>query len=68
MFVPADKAVNNVIIVCKKEVVANEITATTTYEEPVIENKEDIIGKHLLKSRHCYKTGVSLPAIILLVA
>ena len=50
MFVPTDKAANNVIIVCKKyylEVVANEITATTTYEL-VIENKEDIIGEHLL--------------------
>ena len=45
VFVPADKAANNVIIVCNKyylEVVANEIMVTTTYE-PVIENKEDII-------------------------
>ena len=54
VFVPADKAANNVIIVCKKyylEVVANEITATTTYE-PVIENKEDIIREHLLYMRN----------------
>ena len=54
MCVPADKAANNVIIVCKKyylEVVANEITATTTYE-PVIDNKEDIIIEHLLYIRN----------------
>ena len=35
VLVPADKAANNVIVVCKKyylEVVTNEITATTTYD------------------------------------
>ena len=54
VFVPADKTVFNVIIVCKKyylAVVANEITATTTYQ-PVIETKEDIIREHLLYMRN----------------
>ena len=35
MLVPADKAANNVIVVCKRyylEVVTKEITATTTYD------------------------------------
>ena len=48
MLVPADKAANNVIVVCKKylEVVTREITATTTYE-PVTRDKDDIIVEHL---------------------
>ena len=49
MLVPADKAANNVIVVCKKyylEVVTKEITATTTYD-PVARDKADIISDHL---------------------
>jgi hypothetical protein len=49
VLVPADKAANNVIVVCKKyylEVVTREITATTTYE-PVTRDKDDIIMEHL---------------------
>ena len=49
MLVPADKAANNVFVVCKKyylEVVTREITATTTYE-PVTRDKDDIIMEHL---------------------
>ena len=48
VLVPANKAANNVIVVCKKyylEVVTNEITATTTYD-PVARDK-DIISDHL---------------------
>ena len=49
VLVPADKAANNVIVVCKKyylEVVIKEITATTTYE-PVVDDKTKVISKHL---------------------
>ena len=49
VLVPADKAANNVIVVCKKyylEVVTKEITATTTYD-PVTRDKADIISDHL---------------------
>ena len=49
VLVQADKAANNVIVVCKKyylEVVTREITATTTYE-PVTWDKDDIIREHL---------------------
>ena len=49
MLVPADKAANNVIVVCKKhylEVVIREILGTTTYE-PVFRDKADVINEHL---------------------
>ena len=49
VLVPADKAANNVIVVCKKyylEVVMREITATTTYE-PVVRDKTEVISEHL---------------------
>ena len=49
MLVPADKAANNVIVVCKKyylEVVMKEITETSTYEHI---NKEslNVVNEHL---------------------
>ena len=49
VLVPADKAANNVIVVCKKyylQVVIKEITATTTYQ-PVVDDKTKVISKHL---------------------
>ena len=49
VLVPADKAANNVIVVCKKyylEVVTREITATTTYE-PVGRDRIAIFNEHL---------------------
>ena len=58
VLVPADKAANNVIVVCKKyylEVVMREITATTTYE-PVVRDKTEVISEHLR-----YMTAHTLP-------
>ena len=49
VLVQADKAANNVIVVCKKyylEVVVKEITATTTYE-PVLDDRTKVICDHL---------------------
>ena len=52
VLVPADKAANNVIVVCKKyylEVVIKEIMATTTYES-VVDDKTKVISAHLTVS------------------
>ena len=49
VLVLADKAANNVIVVCKKyylEVVVKEITATNTYR-PVLDDKTKIINEQL---------------------
>ena len=49
VLVPADKAANNVIVVCRKyylEIVIREITTTTTYEH-VSESVTDIVTRHL---------------------
>ena len=46
---PADKAANNLIVVCKKyylEIVVKEIMATTTYES-VADDKTKVISAHL---------------------
>ena len=48
VLVPADKALNNVIVVCKKyylEVVLREVNATTTYE-CVTEEYGDLVDGH----------------------
>ena len=49
MVVPADKATNNVIVVCKKyylEVVLKEITATNTFEF-ADKGCESVVAEHL---------------------
>ena len=55
VLVPADKAAQNVIVVCKKyylEVILKEIGTTATYEE-VMENCQDIINRHISFLTRC---------------
>ena len=47
--VPADKAANNVIVVCKKyylDVIVNELKSTSTYRE-VNDECENVVSRHL---------------------
>ena len=50
VLVPADKASNNVIIVCKKyylDVVIRELSSTSTYQE-VRRSCDDIVLRHIM--------------------
>ena len=49
VLVPADKAANNVIVVCKKyylDVIVNELKSTSTYRE-VNDECENVVSRHL---------------------
>ena len=62
VLVPADKAAQNVIMVCRKyylEVILKEIETTATYEE-VMENCQDIVDRHIaFLRRQC----INIPSV-----
>ena len=60
MLVPADKASNNVIVVCKKyylDVVIKELSLNNTYKE-VHNNNVNVISRHL---DYMVKNGIDVP-------
>ena len=73
MLVPADKATNYVIVVCKKyylEVVLKEITATNTYEF-ADKGCESVVAEHfsfIANKKYCSSARASRFTIILLAS